>query len=143
MCNGQLVSIQQNQALFALLGTTYGGDGVSTFGLPDLRGRVPLHIDTGFTQGQRAGEETVTLLSTHMPAHRHTVVANSAADTGAPSASTIPGGGGAAGYGPSVDTSMNAQIIGQAGGNVPHNNMQPYLVVNICICVSGIFPSRN
>jgi len=146
-CSGQILPIAQNTALFSLLGTTYGGNGQTTFALPDLRGRVPLHFGQGpglspYDLGQVSGTETVTLLSTQMPAHNHTMNASTgeAADTIATgqvlasSAIYAPG---------SPNTVMSAQSVGQAGGNQPHPNLQPYLVLNWCIALEGIFPSRN
>lgn len=147
-CNGQILSIQQNQALFSILGTTYGGNGQTTFALPNLQGRVPLHFGSSpqggsYTLGQIAGEPAVTLISSQMPAHTHQVKANSGANTNAASNTAVPGGGGAPGYGSATDTAMNPQIVGMTGGSQPHNNMQPYLVINFCIALVGIFPSRN
>lgn len=146
-CDGQILSIAQNTALFSLLGTTYGGNGQTTFALPDLRGRVSLHQGQGpgltpRSLGEVSGSETVTLISSQMPQHNHIVNAN----TGAP-VDNLPGGqllASTAIYttaGP--DATMNPQMIGPAGGGQPHNNMQPYLVINWCIALEGIFPSRN
>jgi microcystin-dependent protein len=145
-CNGQILSIAQNTALFSLLGTTYGGNGQTTFALPDLRGRVPIHPGQGpglsnYTQGQLAGSETVTLLSTQMPAHTHTVNASTQSDiTGNPT-SNFPAGG--ASYDTTANTTMDPAMIGNSGGNQPHSNLQPYLAINFCIALEGIFPSRN
>jgi microcystin-dependent protein len=146
-CNGQLMSINSNQALFSLIGTTYGGDGIRTFALPNLQGRVPLHMGTkagvSYVEGQTAGEVNVTLNLSLLPTHTHLVNANSAADASAASSTTVPGGGGSAGYGSPPNTAMNAAMVGSAGGSQPHTNLQPYLVLNFCICLSGIFPSRG
>jgi microcystin-dependent protein len=152
-CNGQLMSISQNTALFSLLGTTYGGDGVTTFALPNLQGRVPLHQGQGpgLTNrviGEQSGSETVTLNSTQMPQHNHIVSANSTDSN--PNAAKSPAGN-FPGYndaGPlwattSNSVTMNPQMVNLAGGNQPHENMQPYLVINFCIALEGIFPSRN
>jgi microcystin-dependent protein len=146
-CNGQLLSISQNAALFSLLGTTYGGDGRTTFGLPDLRGRVPLHFGSlaggGFyTQGQTGGSATVPVTTATLPQHTHLVNANGNGDVSAGSNATLPGGG-ATGYGNGTATAMNPAIVGNIGGSQPHENRQPYLALNYCIAVVGIFPSRN
>lgn len=145
-CNGALIAISQNSALFSLLGTMYGGDGRTTFGLPDLRGRVPLGMGQGpglqdYVQGQVAGTETVTLITTQIPAHNHTVNANSGdANEGSP-ANAFPSGGGA--YNSAANVAMNPGMIGQAGGNQPHQNMQPFQVLNWIIALQGIFPPRS
>jgi microcystin-dependent protein len=151
LCNGQLLSIAQNNALFALLGTTYGGNGTTTFGLPNLQGRVPVHQGSnGFASyvlGQLSGTENVTLLSNNMPIHNHLVNCNSAGGNQA-----TPGGGLLAveSTGTSsdyttaaADGTMNPAMIGTAGGNVPFSIVQPYLCVNFIIALTGIFPSRN
>jgi len=147
-CNGQLLAISQNTALFALLGTQYGGNGQTTFGLPDLRSRVPIHQGQGpglsqYVMGEQAGTETVTLLSTQMPAHNHL---HNAANTDATDSSpqnnvpaVIPSGG----YTTTANTQMNPAAIANAGGSQPHSNLQPFLTINFCIALVGIFPSRN
>ena len=151
-CSGQQLSIAQNTALFSLLGTQFGGNGQTTFGLPDLRGRVAIHQGTGpglssYTMGQASGTENVTLLSTQMPAHNHLM-----STTNVAGAVPTPGGNFVApssdsalsSFRPTSDGStLNPQAIGLAGGNQPHPNMQPYLVINFCIALQGIFPSRN
>lgn len=155
-CQGQLIPISQNAALFSLLGTMYGGDGVSTFALPDLRGRVPLGMGQGpglspYTEGQAGGAESVTLNTQQMPAHTHAVAATETQSTtdpkGAVLANTQPPTPGAAPkcYGASPDgkTSMNAAMIGMTGGNLPVSVQQPYLAVNYIIALNGIFPSRQ
>jgi microcystin-dependent protein len=159
-CDGQILSIAHNTALFSLLGTTYGGNGQTTFALPDLRGRVPMHVGTGpglssYVLGEVSGVETVTLINTQMPAHNHTVtnVINAAygpqSPTDNPSGAVPAGtGGGPTVYNSSSDgTTMNPAMlqttIGMAGGNQPHENRQPYLVMTFCIALQGIFPSRN
>ena len=152
MCNGQLLSIAQNTALFSILGTTYGGNGQTTFALPDLRGRVPIHMGQGpglsnYSEGEVGGVENVTLLTTQMPVHTHPAQVNAA--SGATSKS--PGGNlpaftsGGSSYGPTADLVMASNMvnIGAAGGSQPHENRQPYLALNWCICLFGIFPSRN
>lgn len=151
-CDGQLLSIAQNTALFSLLGTTFGGDGRVTFGLPDLRGRVPMHQGQGpgltnRTMGELAGSENVTLISSQMPMHNHTVNALSTnGNLKGPGGNVMANVQGTATNiytNANPDTTMNANMIGLAGGNQPHNNMQPYLVINFCIALQGIFPSRN
>ena len=142
-CNGQLMPINQNQALFALLGTTYGGDGVSTFALPNLQGRMPIHEGSGFVLGQNGGEQSHTLTSTEMPQHTHAAAASSSpANLG-----TAPGNFWANGdqpaYASSVNTVMSTAAVSNVGGSQPHDNMPPYLVLNFCIALQGIFPSQN
>jgi len=149
-CNGQLLSIQQNQALFAILGTTYGGNGQTTFALPDLRGRSPLHFGqspglSNYVLGQAAGTEGVTLIQSQMPAHNHLVKANANANAGV-AANSFPAGppSGNNLYGPSVaGPAMDTNMVPAQGGNQPHSNQQPYLVVNYVIALVGIFPSMN
>ena len=143
LCNGQLLPINQNQALFSLLGTTYGGDGRTTFGLPNLQGRVPNHVGQGFTLGQLGGEQAHVLTIGEAPMHTHNAVGSS--DN---SDSPIPTGNylGAANnfYGPLANpTSLQSATIGNTGGSQPHENMQPYLVLSFCIALQGIFPSQN
>jgi microcystin-dependent protein len=149
-CDGQLLPISQNAALFSLLGTTYGGDGVTTFALPDLRSRVPISQGQGdglssYAEGQAGGTETVTLAAAQMPAHTHSVNASSS-----PAASERPAGRVLArspGHSyipePDTDTVMNAKMLGDAGNSQPHDNIQPYLVLNFCIALLGIFPARE
>lgn len=142
-CNGQVLPIAQNQALFALLGTTYGGNGSTTFGLPDLRGRTPLHRSNDFVQGQRGGEESHVLTVAELAAHTHPVNANSAApNTGAPLNNTWSAQSANA-YGTTPSNQMNPATIQSSGGGQAHPNLQPYLVLNFCIALTGIFPSRN
>jgi microcystin-dependent protein len=148
LCNGQLLSIQQNAALFALIGTFYGGNGTTNFQLPNLQGCVPLHQGTNagnsYTTGQQAGESNITLASNQLAPHVHNVNASTGADANVPSAAVVPGGGGVSAYGTAPGgATMNNQIVGFAGGSQPHPNMQPALVLNFCIALSGIFPSRN
>jgi microcystin-dependent protein len=145
MCNGQILSIAQNTALFSLLGTMYGGNGQTTFALPDLRTRAPMHLGQGpglssRTQGEQAGQEVHTLIATEMPAHAHAQPASSGEqDTNRP-ANAVPARGGV--YAASGDgTVLDATTA--SGGSQPHNNMPPYLVLNFCIALEGIFPSRN
>ena len=149
MCNGQLLPINQNQALFSLLGTTYGGNGTVNFALPDLRGRAALHYGQGpglanYTIGQVGGEENHTLLITEMPTHNHQALAsNNNADQTYPPGNLCAKAGSAAGFSPTGGSTMNAQEITITGGSQPHNNMAPYTGVNYCIALTGIFPSRN
>ncbi|AIY18092.1 phage tail protein [Pimelobacter simplex] len=152
MCNGQLLPISQNTALFSLLGTFYGGDGKSNFALPDLQGSAPLQ--QGYAQsgsqyfiGQQGGAQTVTLIQTEMPQHRHTLHANGAdpGDTSVPGPdATFAASSGGALYqpGPPPAGTMALSGVGIAGGSLPHNNMQPSLALNYCIALQGIFPQR-
>jgi microcystin-dependent protein len=150
-CAGQIMAISQNQALFALLGTNYGGNGVTTFGLPDLRGRVAMSSGqsaasgTLYNVGQVAGSETVTLISTQMPMHNHTIaVATEDADQKNPTGQVLAAPGAPAYAAPSnINANLAPQAVGMAGGSQPHPNMQPYQVLNYCIAMVGIFPSRN
>ena len=140
-CNGQLLPISQNTALFSLLGTTYGGDGKSTFALPDLRGRVPVHVGDGFTQGQTGGQEAHTVSIGEMPAHNHPVTASSSAGNSADPATLAQASNA---YGdPNALTGLHPATVTNVGGSQPHTNMQPYLVLSWCIALQGIFPSRN
>lgn len=144
MCNGQLLPINQNQALFALLGTFYGGDGRTTFALPDLRGRAALHNDAGFQQGQTGGEEAHLLTPAEIPAHTH-AQGSIAQATGANPANSVLAAKPRRGTNVYVPAANPVQLAGQgsAGGNQAHNNMQPYLALNFVIALQGIFPSRN
>lgn len=145
LCNGQLLSIAQNQALFSLLGTTYGGNGVQTFALPDLRGRAPIHQSPQLPQGATAGEETHTLTVNEIPQHTHVLQASTATGSA--------GIGGNASFGVSqttiyappdgTTTPIEPSTVAAAGGSLPHENRQPFLVVNYAIALVGIFPSRN
>lgn len=153
-CNGQILSIAQNSALFSLLGTTYGGDGITTFALPDLRGRAPVHFGQGpglsnYVQGEATGTENVTLLVTNMPAHTHPVLANSGVGT-----SNSPEGAFLAGYGSAMppegpyttgspNTTLNPQAVGTSGSGQPVSVLQPLLVLNWVIATEGIYPSRG
>jgi microcystin-dependent protein len=149
MCNGQLLPINQNQALFALLGTFYGGNGTTNFALPNLQSSVAIHQGQGpglspYALGQTGGVETVTLTSQQMPTHNHQVNASGSSATGARSGGTVLGHATANIYTGAPDgTVMNAGMIGNAGGSLPHGNIQPYLTLNFCIALVGIFPSRN
>ena len=147
LCQGQLLPISENDTLFNLIGTTYGGDGQSTFALPDLRSRVPVHVGPGFVQGQSAGTETVTLTTNQIPAHTHTatcypVAGNSASPTGGRWASSADTSINAYALPAVADSALNAAAIGLEGGNQPHDNMIPFLGLNFIISLFGIFPSQ-
>ena len=148
-CNGQLLPINQNQALFSLLGTTYGGNGQTTFGLPNLQGRVPIHVGGGYPQGQMLGGTTHTVTVAEMPAHLHSLVADSTPapqqDGNVPAATKRVAASTAQNlYGPPTSlVAMSANVIGLTGGSQPHENMQPYTTIMFCIALIGIFPSRN
>ncbi|HEX8640486.1 MAG TPA: tail fiber protein [Allosphingosinicella sp.] len=140
-CNGQLLPINQNQALFSLLGTTYGGNGQVNFALPNLRGQVPIHVGSGFTQGQAGGSESVTISQQQMPEHIHLLQANqNNADAPVPSLFAATNN---AYTPPSNLTTLRPDTVTNVGGSQPHQNMQPYLALNFCIALQGIFPSRN
>ena len=144
-CNGQFLPINQNQALFSLLGTTYGGNGQTTFALPDLRGKVGIHFGNGHVLGEVAGQSAHTLTQAEMPLHTHAALGstNAAAGTTNDPVSDILGIGGNA-YGPATQlTTLNPSSVSNIGGSQPHNNMMPYTVLNTCIALQGIFPSQN
>lgn len=153
-CDGRLIAISENDALYVLLGTTYGGDGLSTFGVPDLQGRVPIHQGQGpglspYVLGQRAGTETVTLTGQQMPQHTHTMVATTLTATANTPAGTLELGALNGDVLYVTDTSgaaafaANPLSVGGAGGSQPHENEMPTLTVQFCIATSGIFPSQN
>lgn len=150
LCNGQLMPIAQNTALFSLLGTTFGGNGQTTFALPDLQGRVPLHWGQGpglspRTIGESAGSESVTLITSQMPAHGHPVTptgTRSDPNTSQPS-NAVWAATGAYNNAPPSTVPMQTIQSGVAGGGQPHDNMPPYLCITICIALEGIFPSRS
>ncbi len=149
-CMGQLLPLSQNTALFSLLGTTYGGNGTSTFALPDMQGNVPMHPGQGpglsqHNLGEMSGSESVTLLESEIPAHTHALMA-----LGAPGNRTSPVGNtftrpsaGSAYAASGALVAMSFQALSPAGGNLPHNNMQPYLTLNFCIALQGVFPPRS
>jgi len=149
LCDGQILPINQNQSLYSLLGTTYGGDGRTSFGLPDLRGRAPMHRNGSHGQGQRAGAENISLTEAQMPSHTHNAQATSAtANTNSPSGALLgevaPGPFSVNPYGNLTNpVDLIPSALGNAGTNQGHNNMQPYLVLNFCIALQGLFPSRN
>ncbi|NHZ42243.1 phage tail protein [Massilia aquatica] len=150
-CNGQLLQISENETLFQLIGNTYGGDGQSTFAMPDMRGRVPLHMGKGvsgttYQLAEAAGVETVTLAIPTIPAHTHAVMASTSAASAAVSPATgVPGNtGGTPVYGLNGQNApMAAGAIGSQGGSQPHNNMGPYLGIHFIISLFGIFPSQT
>ncbi len=143
-CDGQLMAIDQNDALFSLIGTTYGGDGQTTFGLPDLRGRIPVHATSGFTIGQSAGSETETLTVTKIPSHNHSVVVDTATGGLTSPLNNIVAKSSTTSYSAAVvDNQMGNQSIGQTGGSQPHDNIMPYLCVTFIISLFGIYPSRT
>lgn len=148
-CNGQLLPINQNQALFSLLGTTFGGNGQTNFGLPDLRDRTPIHVGSGHTLGEKAGEAAHTLTISELPTHLHTLTASTTVGN-----SVNPNFGGTGHLlaqdpgnvysSASVNlTALNAGSVGNVGGSQPHINMQPFLTLNFCIALQGVFPSPN
>lgn len=143
-CNGQLLSISQNTALFTLIGTTYGGDGQTTFALPDLRGRLPVHQGGGFTIGQTGGAEQVTLTTNQVPAHGHAISATSTDGTSADPTNATWGESDARTYSTSApDATMHASALGAAGSGQPHDNMMPFATLNFIIALEGVFPSQN
>src|SRR5712691_4292887 len=149
LCNGQLMPINQNQALFSLLGTTFGGDGRVNFGLPDLRGRVPIHVGSGHTLGERGGEQAHTVSIAELPTHSHVLQGtNTVGDTLNPK--TGSGGSLLASdvgkcYSPNVQSpvALNPATVANVGGSQPHSNMQPFLTLTFSIALQGIFPSPN
>lgn len=144
LCNGQLLPINQNQALFALLGTTFGGDGQVNFALPDLRGRVPIHVGSGHTLGERSGEQAHTLSIAELPTHRHVHTATTATgNTPLPSGSILADSPSQLYAGPASLTSLNPGSVTNTGGSQAHLNMQPFLTLSFCIALQGIFPSQN
>ncbi len=148
-CDGQILPINQNQSLYSLLGTTYGGDGRTSFALPDLRGRSPIHVSSDHGQGQKSGQEAHTLSTNEMPAHTHGLQASGAAATQpGPSGNllAVPSAAIGAVYSTNAqaqDVSLGASAIANTGGGQSHQNMQPSLVLNFCIAIQGLFPSRN
>lgn len=144
-CNGQFLPINQNQALFSLLGTMYGGNGQTTFALPDFRGRVPIHVGGGFTQGQRGGEQAHTVTTSELPTHMHTAQVQPANANSANPVNTVLAGIPTFAYRSNLSalTTLHPQSVTNVGGSQPHENRQPYLVLNFVVALQGIFPSRN
>ncbi len=151
-CNGQLLPISQNTALFSLLGTTYGGDGKSTFALPNLQGASAMHPGQGpglslHDLGETGGSDTVTLLQSEIPSHRHTLRGtNTSGDNPTPGGNTLARPGSTTIYQQNSNANlvqMAPQALPQAGGDLPHNNLMPYLTLNFCIALQGIFPPRG
>jgi microcystin-dependent protein len=146
LCNGQLMPINQNQPLFSLLGTTFGGDGRVNFALPDLRGRTPIHVGSGHTLGERGGEQAHTLSIAELPTHVHAFnVTNNVATTSNPANTTILGkAAGSFLYSQANNlAAMSPDAVGHTGGSQAHLNMQPFLTLSFCIALQGIFPSPN
>ncbi len=150
LCNGQLLPINQNQALFSLLGTTYGGNGQTNFALPNLRGQAPIHEGNGFTLGQTGGQSAHTVTISELPLHPHTLNSNLCiggnvvnAALGDPTSNYWANNGKAQYSTSAPDQAMHPSAVTNVGGSQPHNNMQPYLVLNFCIALQGIFPSQT
>jgi microcystin-dependent protein len=143
-CNGQLMSIQQNAALFALIGTYYGGNGTTNFALPNLQGRVAMHVGNSFVQGQSAGTEYHTLTTSEIPQHSHQALASSnAPDKNVATNNYWASNTGMNPYGTSATETMAGNALATTGSSIGHENRSPYLVLNFCIALSGIFPSRS
>lgn len=142
LCNGQLLPINQNQALFALLGTTFGGDGRVTFALPDFRGRTPIHVGSGHTLGERGGAQAHTLSMSELPTHTHVLQATANRATTNVPTNALPAAASTSLYGEAHDlTSMSPASVTNTGGSQAHLNMQPFLTLSFCIALQGIFPS--
>ena len=144
LCDGQILPIAQNQSLYSLLGTTYGGDGRTSFALPDLRGRTPIHVSTQHPLGQRSGSETHTLTAREMPAHAHAWrTAADPADLQAPGPNRSMTRSSVNAYAPGpASTNLAAEMLNPQGGNLPHNNRQPYLGLTFIIALQGVYPPR-
>jgi microcystin-dependent protein len=144
-CNGAIIPIDQNDALFNLIGTTYGGDGQTTFALPDLQSRVPIHVGPGFALGQSGGAESVTLTTSQIPAHSHVPKCNGSQGTQKTPLNGVWAFAGnnpyATGVAPSL--SMDPAAVGSSGGSQPHDNMIPFLVINFILSLFGVFPSQT
>ncbi len=144
LCNGQLLPINANAALFSLLGTAYGGDGRTTFALPNLQGRVPIHRGGSHFLGERGGANTHTLAAAELPTHTHALNVSTAANGGNVSpAGRFLGAGNNVYHAPTAFTAMHPLTVANVGSGQPHENRQPYLTINFCIALAGIFPSRN
>jgi microcystin-dependent protein len=143
LCNGQLLPVSQNQALFLLLGTAFGGDGRVNFGLPDLQGRVPIHVGSGHTLGERGGEQAHTLSVAELPTHTHILQGSStAAGTNSPNNAVLAAST-AVYHAPTSLVSLNPGSVTNVGGSQAHLNMQPFLILSFCIALQGIFPSPD
>jgi microcystin-dependent protein len=144
-CNGQVMPINQNQALFNLLGDEFGGDGTTTFGLPDLRGRVPIHVGNGHTLGESGGEQTHTLNTGELPQHFHQVAAQTSANggTASPNENFLGGANNAYATPNGSLQALRADTVAPTGGAQDHENMQPYLTLSYCIALQGAFPPQN
>lgn len=142
-CEGQLLPISENETLFQLIGTTYGGDGQSTFALPDLRGRIPVHQGNGFILAETGGAEEITLTVNQIPAHTHAFLASTNVSQDTSPQNKVPGQSGSAllYIQDTTDSNMSAQAVTSVGGSQPHTNFQPYLCVDFIISLFGIFPS--
>jgi microcystin-dependent protein len=144
ICAGQIIGISTNQALYALIGTTYGGDGVQTFGLPNLQGRIPVHVGTGYVIGQIGGAETVSITAANFPTHTHTLVASSVTGTLNTPANNSVAAGTKFFRNEAPAVAMNPSMVTTApGGNLPHDNLQPYVALNWIIAMSGIYPTQQ
>jgi microcystin-dependent protein len=143
MCNGQLLPINQNQALFSLLGTTFGGDGRVNFALPDLRSRVPIHVGSGHTLGEKGGEQAHTVTIAEMPTHTHMTMASTQNSTTPVPSTNVLASAGNLYAAPSGMTTLHPATIQNTGGSQPHLNMQPFLTLTFNIALQGIFPSPN
>lgn len=143
LCNGALMAIDQNETLFNLIGTTYGGDGQQTFALPNLQSRVPVHVGSGFALAQAAGAEAVTLTTSQIPAHSHVPQAAASGNQASPANGVWAASTSALYTAQAPDSPMNPAAIGSTGGSQPHDNMIPFLVINFIISLFGIFPSQT
>jgi microcystin-dependent protein len=147
LCEGQLLPISENETLFNLIGTTYGGDGQSTFAMPDLRGRVPIHFGNGFTLADNGGVESVILTTQQIPAHSHAFLATANTATDSTPAAMVPAASASASASPYGEdaprSTLSLSSITPIGGNQPHDNFQPYLCINFIISLFGIFPSQS
>lgn len=143
-CDGQILPINQNQSLYSLLGTTYGGDGRTSFALPDMRGRTPIHVGNGHREGQKSGEETHTLAANEMPQHDHVAQgSNSPGNNPIPDGNILADTPGQIYRDPANLVQLRSGTVANVGGGQAHENMMPYLAVNFCIALQGLFPSRN
>jgi microcystin-dependent protein len=143
LCNGQLLPINQNQALFSLLGTTFGGDGRVNFALPDLRGRIPIHVGSGHTLGERGGEQAHTLSIAELPQHTHVLLGNAANAGSNDPVSKLPAQSDNIYHAPTSLTALGPSSVANVGGSQAHLNIQPFLTLSFCIALQGIFPSPN